>query len=420
MANLRVFVSSTAYDLGVLRSSLRTFIEALGYVPVLSEYSDVLFDPREHAHKSCIAEIATCDMVVLVVGGRFGSPLDEAVLKASLHDLDRQHLGEEPGRALSVTQAEALAAARTGIPLFTFVDADVYHDYSVFQRNKGRSFAKEIGYPSIAQDGTAEYIFNFIDYLQGRSFNNAVVPFDRLEDVLLHLQKQWAGLFQRMLAEGRAGRDESMRIDRLADQFEDLKAALLATVGGDAGNRAVAKWVIRARRLFDFLRALPNSGRPMREAFIAGDCGFRELLQQTAGVASLEEHHPGSRSAAPYRAGALLRMTEGRDLVARFSMSLLQRIERDWQDMRQLGPGDREIIFDALSETSDRIGPMPLVQPVADEDQDQEQEEGQEQEAVDASASVTDLMDALRRSVQAAKADLSAPVPGEDPLDSGT
>ena len=75
MANLRVFISSTAYDLGVLRSSLRAFVEGLGYDAVLSEYSDVLYDPREHAHASCLAEVRTCDMVVLVIGSRFGSPL---------------------------------------------------------------------------------------------------------------------------------------------------------------------------------------------------------------------------------------------------------------------------------------------------------------------------------------------------------
>lgn len=325
--------------------------------------------------------------------------------------LDRQHLGEVPGQALSVTQAEALAAAQTGIPLFAFVDAGVYHDHSVFERNRGKPFAKEIGYPSISQEGTAEYIFDFIDYLRGRSFNNAVVPFDRLEDVLSHLQKQWAGLFQRMLAEDRAGHDESKRIDRLADQFEDLKAALLATVGGDAANRSVAKWVIRARRLFDFLRALPNTGRPMREAFIAGDCGFRELLQQTAGVVSLEEYRPAIRRDLPYRPGALLRMAEGRDLVARFSMAALERIERDWQDMRQLSPGDREIVFDALLETHDRVSPMPLVQPVARQHEDEDPETGE------ASTTAVDLVEAFRKSVEAAKRGAGGPVPdgGADP-----
>ncbi|HBE5548536.1 TPA: DUF4062 domain-containing protein, partial [Escherichia coli] len=36
MAGLRVFVSSTCYDLSLLRSQLRIFIQNLGYEPMMS------------------------------------------------------------------------------------------------------------------------------------------------------------------------------------------------------------------------------------------------------------------------------------------------------------------------------------------------------------------------------------------------
>ncbi len=354
MANLRVFVSSTAYDLGVLRSALRGFVEGLGYDAVLSDYSDVLYDPREHAHKSCLEEVRTCDIVVLIIGSRFGSALDPEVLKSSLHEMDAQHLQEgESSPCLSVTQAEALAAAGSGIPLFAFVEAAVLHDHSVFQTNLGKPFAKDITYPSISQPETAEYIFNFIDYLRGRSYNNAVIPFDRMEDVVGHLQKQWAALFQRMLAEARAGRDDSVRIDRLADKFEDLKAALLATVG-DAGSRETARAVIRSRRLVEFLRALPNRGVPMREAFIAGDQPFWELLRTTADVVGVEEDARAATEGVGSMWPTVLRTTEGPALRCRFSRHLLDRLEADWQNVRGLSAAERAVIYDALLDTDDR------------------------------------------------------------------
>ena len=359
MANLRIFISSTAYDLGVLRSSLRAFIEGLGYDAVLSDYSDVLYDPREHAHKSCLAEVRTCDMVVLVIGSRFGSPLSPDVLKTSLQDLDA-HTFLDGGSelCLSVTQAEALAAAARGIPLFPFVEAGVYHDYSVYQRNKSKPFAAEIAYPSISQPDTAEYIFDFIDYLQGRSFNNAVISFDRIEDVVTHLQKQWAALFQRMLSEARTGRDDSVRIDRLADQFEDLKAALLATVG-DAGSRDTARAVIRSRRLVDFLRALPNVGVPMRDAFVAGDMNLMEMLELTADVVGVEQL-PSDERDRVRMSSTLLRTSGEDDLICRWPLSMLDRIQSDWQNLRNLSPSDRAVVYDALLDTDDR-GPR-LVQ----------------------------------------------------------
>jgi hypothetical protein len=51
MAGPKIFVSSTCYDLSMARDQLRNFLIGLGYEPVLSEYSDVLFDPRVHTHE---------------------------------------------------------------------------------------------------------------------------------------------------------------------------------------------------------------------------------------------------------------------------------------------------------------------------------------------------------------------------------
>ena len=36
MAGLKIFVSSTCFDLSILRSELRNFIASLGYEPVMS------------------------------------------------------------------------------------------------------------------------------------------------------------------------------------------------------------------------------------------------------------------------------------------------------------------------------------------------------------------------------------------------
>jgi Domain of unknown function (DUF4062) len=358
MANLRVFVSSTAYDLAILRSSLRSFILGLGYDAVLSDYSDVLYDPREHAHQSCLAEVRGCDMVVLVVGARFGSELDGQVLSNSVNDIDSEQLMDGENRQpLSVTQAEALTAAAQGIPIFTFVDSAVYHDYSVYQRNKGQEFASQIIYPSISQPDTAEYIFNFIDYLQSRAFNNAVVTFERMEDVTSHLQKQWAGLFQRMLFEARTRHDETMRIDRLADQFEDLKTALLTTVG-DASSRAVARAVLRYRRLVDILRALPNPGVPMRTAIAAGGRTFWELLRDTANVIGItEERSDDERDRG--LTNCYLQLENGETLQSRYHPTVFDRVEADWQSFLSLSAADREVVYDAL-DTDDRIGPPPF------------------------------------------------------------
>ncbi len=40
MAGLKVFVSSTCYDLALVRNQLRTFIQNLGHDPIMSDYND--------------------------------------------------------------------------------------------------------------------------------------------------------------------------------------------------------------------------------------------------------------------------------------------------------------------------------------------------------------------------------------------
>ena len=52
MPSPKVFVSSTCYDLGMAREQLRSFLLRIGYEPILSEYSDILYDPRAHTHTS--------------------------------------------------------------------------------------------------------------------------------------------------------------------------------------------------------------------------------------------------------------------------------------------------------------------------------------------------------------------------------
>lgn len=44
MAALRVFVSSTCVDLGAHREQIRTLLTNMGYEPIMSDFSDVLYD----------------------------------------------------------------------------------------------------------------------------------------------------------------------------------------------------------------------------------------------------------------------------------------------------------------------------------------------------------------------------------------
>jgi len=72
MAGLKFFISSTCYDLVEERNQIRNLIKGLGHEPVLSDHNEILYDYDEHTHLSCVREISNVDIVVLIIGSRFG------------------------------------------------------------------------------------------------------------------------------------------------------------------------------------------------------------------------------------------------------------------------------------------------------------------------------------------------------------
>ena len=140
MAGLKVFVSSTCYDLSILRSQLRLFIQNIGHEPTMSDYNDLLYDPRVHTHTSCVDEVASCDAVVLIVGSRFGGKsVPEALSKLDFDRLFNESKSIESLKVkenLSVTQLEILKAVESDIPVFTFIDEGVWHDHALYEKNK--------------------------------------------------------------------------------------------------------------------------------------------------------------------------------------------------------------------------------------------------------------------------------------------
>lgn len=167
MAVPRVFVSSTCYDLKYIRENLKFFIRNLGYEPILSEDGDVFYNPKLHTHDSCLTEIETCQLFVLIIGGRFGGKFKES--------------------EKSITNHEYINAVKNNIPIFALLEQGVYSDHFVYTKNKEN---ETINYPSVDN----KKIFQFIDEVRKNIVNNAVVPFRDFNDMEVYLKKQWAGM----------------------------------------------------------------------------------------------------------------------------------------------------------------------------------------------------------------------------------
>ncbi|WP_064967465.1 DUF4062 domain-containing protein [Tenacibaculum ovolyticum] len=178
MAIPRIFVSSTCYDLSEIRDNLYSFIENLGYTPVFSDKNDVFYHPDLHSHESCIKEIETCQIFILIIGGRFGGKY--------VYNTDK-----------SIVNAEYDAAKKLNIPIFTFIKRETHEDHRFFisNRSKKPELYRELNYPAIDKQETAIKIFEFIDEVRKSDINNAYFTFEFAKDIRETLKKQFAGLF---------------------------------------------------------------------------------------------------------------------------------------------------------------------------------------------------------------------------------
>ncbi|GEO05959.1 hypothetical protein AAE02nite_36230 [Adhaeribacter aerolatus] len=353
MALLKVFVSSTCYDLNIVRGQLRASLQALGHEPVMSDYNDVLFDPRSHTHESCIKEIANADVVILIIGSRFGgTAIPKAVNSLDIDSLKSMSKGNkilEAPNKISITQLEIFKAIESSIPIFTFIDSKVLHDHLFYEKNKDKGILDSLEFPSIEKKESAVFIFEFINFLRLRSKNNSLVEFSRLADIEEYLRKQWSALFQRLLFEQRIMKSESRRLDAFSEELKDIKSLILSSISvGQA--KEVGRGVLRYRRLIDFLN---NFIHPNIQEILLSDISWEELLK-CLDIKELKvvELNSGIRPTV------YLVKTDGTFYITRYPIHLIQNIANEWKTFKNLATPVKQEVVAALTEnlTNSSIG----------------------------------------------------------------
>lgn len=189
MAKPRIFISSTYYDLRVIRADLERFLKELGYEPVLFERGHVPYGREEALEEYCYREISNCDIVITVIGGKYGSQ-------------SKDHKN-------SITQKELRTAIELGKQIYVFVEKAVLGEYRTFLVNRDVA-----GFRPVAVNDPK--IYTFIEEVYGLSAGNPVEGFETSDDIVRFLKEQWAGLFQRLLQE--ASRQKEINI------IENLKS----------------------------------------------------------------------------------------------------------------------------------------------------------------------------------------------------
>lgn len=215
----RVFVSSTYYDLKYVRENLEHFLKFYGFEPVLFENGSVAFRPGKAPDASCYLEVEQCHMMILIIGGRYGSL---ASPKERQKEIERYEKEE-----VSVTRREFEKALQRGIPVFVFIDKNVHAGYRTYRENqKLIDEHKEEFKPSHVDDMR---VYKFVDAVQGMT----IKTFERIEEIEEYLRQQLAGMFYEHLVRLH-GDSETKKVLSAVDELKILSqqmGAMLQQVG---------------------------------------------------------------------------------------------------------------------------------------------------------------------------------------------
>jgi hypothetical protein len=206
MSKPRVFVSSTYFDLRHIRRGIEEFIELLGYDAVLFESGDIPFTHLDSLDHSCYREIEACHILVLIIGGRYGSQISGD--KGLDPDIREKAVIEYN----SITKKEYETAREKDIPIYIFLEKGVANEYRTYKENKGNKTIKYAHVDSVN-------IFKLLEDIYFQKRNNLTHEFENLEDITRWLRDQWAGLFGFLLAR----QSSESQLTSLQSQLSQLK-----------------------------------------------------------------------------------------------------------------------------------------------------------------------------------------------------
>lgn len=162
-----VFVSSTCYDLKQVRADLKEFFEeTYGFNAILSEFDSFPIDTNIGPVENCLHNVdAYADFFILIIGKRYGFITD---------------------KGKSITNLEYLHAKEKTIPLFVFVDKELYAIWTAWKSNRTGDYSSLV-------DNTK--IFEFISEIYDGSGQQWVYTFDEAKDIKITMKNQLRLIF---------------------------------------------------------------------------------------------------------------------------------------------------------------------------------------------------------------------------------
>ncbi len=162
---MKIFLSSTCYDLKDLRAEVENFLLAKGHQLLLSDRANFPHFIGTHRHDICIENVETCDLFILVIDSRYGAPYYK-------------------DQNISITWAEFREAIRSKRKIIAFVRQEVYNERQSCRRNqkKGNTFEPAFA-DNIKTFDLIDEVQRYEDGVWMQPFDNSVQVKEKLESI---------------------------------------------------------------------------------------------------------------------------------------------------------------------------------------------------------------------------------------------
>jgi hypothetical protein len=178
-----------------VRADVERFLSEVGYDPVANERGHIPYGSEDALEEYCYREIQNTDILISIIGGRYGSP------SASNDN--------------SISQIELKTAVKLSRQVYIFVDSDVKSEFRTYKINKDNKDTKYAHVDNVK-------IFEFLEDIEKIKVNNATFGFRESSEIISILREQFAGLFQHLLRN--AARQEEIRlVDSLKATSQSLE-----------------------------------------------------------------------------------------------------------------------------------------------------------------------------------------------------
>ena len=167
----RIFISSTFYDLKYIREDLSNFVRQHDYEPILFENGDIGYTPGKALDKSCYESMKNSDMVILIIGGEYGS-----AATGEIKDEFKEYM--------SVTRNEFRTAIDVGIPVFVMIDKRVMTEYNVYELNceEIENNGQKIKFSSVKNTNVFRFIKEISRFYRYKNLKNLLILKNLLEN----------------------------------------------------------------------------------------------------------------------------------------------------------------------------------------------------------------------------------------------